>query len=205
MERLSRTAFQYGSCRLFVWRRCSPVQQMSAHRSVLQAALLRQSLIARFGACIEGFAHLDSTQTRMAHSSVCCSSSASSLRSYDPPNPSVERSFSKSRSARSLQALCPNTPRPPGQDAVGVINPLRLRLQRLSQCIGHLVQRLPVLLLLATVALQFPVAEAIVSNSDLAHCGLSSSSKVISFGCGTGSCTITPSFSGKCRPQTTHQ
>ena len=105
MERLSRTAFQCGSCRLFVWRRCSPVQQMSAHRSVLQAALLRQSLIARFGACIEGFAHLDSTQTRMAHSSVCCSSSASSLRSYDPPNPSVERSFAKSRSARSLQAL----------------------------------------------------------------------------------------------------
>ena len=105
MERLSRTAFQYGSCRLFVWRRCSPVQQMSAHRSVLQAALLRQSLIARFGACIEGFAHLDSTQTRMAHSSVCCSSSASSLRSYDPPNPSVERSFAKSRESRSLQAL----------------------------------------------------------------------------------------------------
>ena len=108
MERLSRTAFQYGSCRLFVWRRCSPVQQMSAHRSVLQAALLRQSLIARFGACIEGFAHLDSTQTRMAHSSVCCSSSASPLRSYDPPNPSVERSFAKSRESRSLQALVIN-------------------------------------------------------------------------------------------------
>lgn len=100
--------------------------------------------------------------------------------------------------------LCPNTPRPPGQDAVGVVNPLRLRLQRLSQCIGHLVQRLPVLFLLATAAL--PVAEAVVGNSVLAHCGLSSSSKVISSGCGTLSCAITPSSSaGRNRPHTRHQ
>lgn len=52
---------------------------------------------------------------------------------------------------------------------------------------------------------KFAVAQAVVGNSVLAHCGLSSSSKVMS-GCSTLSCTITPSSSAcRYRPQTTHQ
>lgn len=45
-------------------------------------------------------------------------------------------------------------------NAVGVANPLRLPLQRLPQRVGRLVQRLPVLLLLAAVTDRFRIIKS---------------------------------------------